>query len=276
MKQIIVPTDFSASATSAMNYAVEMAKHIGASIHLYHVYQVPVAVSDVPVVIVSVEELKKNAVEQLNYLKKGLEHVNADNPVTITTETVMGNTVDELEELCKRTKPFMVVMGSRGSTGMERILFGSTTLTAIKHLTCPVTVVPPGSSFKGIKKIGFACDFKKVVETTPTQYIKQMMKEFGATLHVLNVDYENKQFRPEVPEESLFLHTLLGDLDPQYHFIQNRDIEDGINKFAEENNLDLLITIPKKHTLLEALFRKSSTRQLVFESHVPVMCIHEK
>ena len=275
MKRIVVPTDFSASATSAMNYAVEMAKDIGAAIHLYHVYQVPVAVSDVPVVIVSVEELKKNAEEQLEYLKKGLAHITSDKPVTVTTEATMGNTVDELEELCKRLHPFMVVMGSRGSTGMERILFGSTTLTAIKHLTCPVIVVPPGSNYKGIKKVGFACDFRKVIETTPTHYIEELVRLFGASLHVLNVDYENKHFKPETPEESLYLHTLLKDLNPQYHFIEEKDIEDGINKFAEENNLDLVITIPKKHKLLDGLFRKSSTRQLVFESHIPVLCIHE-
>ena len=275
MKRIVVPTDFSASATSAMNYAVEMAKDIGAAIHLYHVYQVPVAVSDVPVVIVSVEELKKNAEEQLEYLKKGLAHITSDKPVTVTTEATMGNTVDELEELCKRMHPFMVVMGSRGSTGMERILFGSTTLTAIKHLTCPVIVVPPGSNYKGIKKVGFACDFRKVIETTPTHYIEELVRLFGASLHVLNVDYENKHFKPETPEESLYLHTLLKDLNPQYHFIEEKDIEDGINKFAEENNLDLVITIPKKHKLLDGLFRKSSTRQLVFESHIPVLCIHE-
>ncbi len=275
MKRIVVPTDFSASATSAMNYAVEMAKEIGAAVHLYHVYQVPVAVSDVPVVIVSVEELKKNAEEQLDYLKKGLAHITSDKPVTVTTEATMGNTVDELEELCKRMHPFMVVMGSRGSTGMERILFGSTTLTAIKHLTCPVIVVPPGSNYKGIKKVGFACDFRKVIETTPTHYIEELVRLFGASLHVLNVDYENKHFKPETPEESLYLHTLLKDLNPQYHFIEEKDIEDGINKFAEENNLDLVITIPKKHKLLDGLFRKSSTRQLVFESHIPVLCIHE-
>lgn len=275
MKRIVVPTDFSASATSAMNYAIEMAKEIGAAVHLYHVYQVPVAVSDVPVVIVSVEELKKNAEEQLDYLKTGLEHITSDKPVTITTEAIMGNTVDELESLCKKMHPFIVVMGSRGSTGMERILFGSTTLTAIKHLTCPVIVVPPGSVYKGIKKIGFACDFRKVIETTPTHYIQELVHEFGATLYVLNVDYNNKNFKPETPEESLFLHTLLKDLNPEYHFIEDRDIEDGINKFAEENNLDLVITIPKKHKLLDSLFRKSSTRQLVFESHIPVMCIHE-
>ena len=42
----------------------------------------------------------------------------------------------------------------------------------------------------------------------------------------------------------------------------------------KHNNLDMVIAIPKKHKLMDGLFRKSSTKQLVFESHVPVMCVH--
>ncbi len=39
--------------------------------------------------------------------------------------------------------------------------------------------------------------------------------------------------------------------------------------------LTLSLPFPKKHKLLEGLFKKSSTKQLVFDSHVPVMCVHE-
>jgi hypothetical protein len=181
-----------------------------------------------------------------------------------------------LEDVCKHIQPFAVIMGTRGTTGVERILFGSTTLTAIRHLTWPVIVVPPGKEYgTGIKKIGFACDFDKVVENTPIQFIKNMVKEFGAELYVLNVDHEGKHFKPGTPEESLMLHTLLHELNPNYHFIDHLDVEDGINEFVEKNNIDLLITIPKKHKLLDSLFKHSSTKQLVTQSLVPVMCVHE-
>jgi nucleotide-binding universal stress UspA family protein len=276
MKTIILPTDFSPVASNAVNYGVEMAKHIGASVILLNVYQIPVSMTtDVPVVMVSAEELKKSSEQQLADLKNSLEHVTSG-VVKIYTESRLGNTVDELEDLCTHIKPIAVVMGTKGSSGIERILFGSTTLTAIRHLTWPVIVVPPGKAFgNGIRKIGFACDFQKVIETTPTQLITEFVKAFNAELHVLNVDYQNRRFTPETPEESLLLHTMLEDLHPTYDFIEDPEIEDGINKFAEKNNLDLIITIPKKHKLLDGLFKKSSTRQLVFESHVPIMCIHE-
>ena len=275
MKTIIVPTDFSPVSINAVNFAVNMAEGIDASLLLLNVYNIPVSYSEVPIMLVSVDEMKKSSEDQLAELKKNVIHVTSGK-VKVYTESRMGNTVDELEELCKHIQPFAVVMGAKGKTSIEKVVFGSTTLTAIRHLTWPVICVPPGKEYgKGIKKIGFACDFKQVVETTPVQFIRQIVKEFNAELHILNVDYKEKHFRPETPEQSFLLHNLLEDVKPFYHFINNPDIEDGINEFAESNNLDLVIAIPKKHNLLGGIFKPSSTKQLVFQSHIPVMCVHE-
>ncbi|MFM2138691.1 MAG: hypothetical protein RJA57_998 [Bacteroidota bacterium] len=275
MKTIIVPTDFSPTATNALHYAIDMAKAIDASLLLLHVYQVPVSYSDVPIMLVSVDELKQTAEEKIGRLKKEVEHLTSGQ-LKLYTETRMGNVSDELETLCEKIRPFAVVMGSKGSSGIERVLFGSNTLTVIRHLTWPVISVPPGKVYgNGIRKIGFACDFRDIVENTPANAIRDLVRAFGAELHILNVDYQDKRFEADTPEQSALLHTLLEDLRPQYDFIEHRDIEDGINAFAEKNNLDLIIAIPKKHKLLEGLFRTSSTKQLVFQSHIPVLCIHE-
>lgn len=275
MKTIIVPTDFSPVSLNAVNFAADMAMSIDASLLLLNVYNIPVSYSDVPIVLVSVEEMKKSSETQLAALKDKILHITSGK-LKVYTESRMGNTVDELEDLCKHILPFAVVMGAKGKTGVEKLVFGSTTLSAIKHLTWPVICVPPGKEYgNGIKKIGFACDFKQVVETTPVNFIKQIVKEFNAELHILNVDYKEKHFKPETPEQSFLLHNLLEEVKPQYHFINNADIEDGINDFSESNNLDLVIAIPKKHKLLDGIFKSSSTKQLVFQSHIPVMCVHE-
>src|SRR5260221_4889514 len=275
MKTIIIPTDFSSIATNALHYGIDMAQAIDASILLLHVYQVPITMTDVPIVLVSVEELQKNAEERLVNLKKEVEHISMGK-LKIYSEARLGNVTDELETLCNKIKPFAVVMGNKGATSAERIFFCSNTLTAIRDLTWPVICVPPGKQFgQGLKRIGFACDFRDVVETTPTHFVKEFVKEFNAELFVLNIDYHNRQFKPETPEQSLFLHTMLEDAKPTYHFIEHKDAEDGINEFAEKNNIDLLIAIPKKHKLLEGIFKPSSTKQLIFHSHVPVMCVHE-
>jgi len=274
MKTIIVPTDFSAISNNAIDYAVDLAKATGSSILVFHAYQVPVSMTDVPIVLLSVEDLQKNNESKMDDLKRSLQQ-RAGESIKIYAETKLGDTVDELEDVCAKVKPFAVVMGTKGATGMERVLFGSTTLTTIRHLSWPVIVVPPGKKYSMIKKIGFACDFREVVNSTPTHFIKDFVKEFNAELHVLNVDYKSSHFKPGTPEESVLLHTMLEDLDPRYDFIEDANIELGIEKFAKKNDLDLIITIPKKHKLLEGLFRKSHTKELIFHSHLPIMCVHE-
>ncbi len=275
MKTIIIPTDFSPAANNAVNYGVDMALAINATVLLLHVYNIPVALGDVPVALLSVEELKKGAEDNIERLKNNLEHVTSGK-LKIETEVRLGNVMDELEELCKKIQPFTVVMGTTGISAVERTLFGSNTLTAIRHLTYPVICVPKGKEYgKGIHKIGLACDFREVLETVPVAAIKEFVKEFHGQLFVLNVDYDNQQSRTDTPEQSTLLHEALNELHPEYHFITRKDIEEGINEFAETHNLDLVIAIPKKHKLLDGLFKKSATKQLVFESHVPVMCVHE-
>jgi nucleotide-binding universal stress UspA family protein len=274
MKTLIVPIDFSPVSINAMNYAAEMAMSINASVLLLNVYQITVTFTEVPVVNISLEEMKKISEEKIAELKKALEHVTSGK-LKVYGESRLGEVCDEIETLCKKINPFAVVMGTKGSSGLERLFLGSNTLTAIRHLTYPVLVIPPGAVFSGIKKIGFACDLNEVVESTPSEKIREICKTFGAKLLVLNVDYKNRHFKPDTPEESILLHTLLEDLKPDYQYIDHEDVTEGIHQFAETNELDLVITIPKKHKLLAGLFQKSHTRDLVFHAHIPIVCIHE-
>jgi nucleotide-binding universal stress UspA family protein len=275
MRTIVVPTDFSAIATNALHYAIEMANSVKAHLLLLHVYQVPVSYTDAPIVLVSVDELRHAAEKRMDQLKELTRKILLPEQ-KVYSETRLGNVTDELEAICEKIRPFAVVMGTKGASGFERVVFGSNTLSAIRHLHVPVICVPPGKSFgKGIKKIGFACDCKEVVATTPTRIIRDLVKNFEAELHVLNVNTDGAN-QDEKPEQTVLLETLLSDLRPIYHFLEHADIEDAINEFAEKNNLDLIISIPKQHKLIDKLFRKSSTRQLVYQSHVPVMCIHEE
>ena len=275
MKTVIIPIDFSPISLNAMHYGIDMAMSVNASIMLLHMYHVPVSLTDVPVVLISVDELKEQAETKIAQIREQVEHIVAGK-VKVYAEARLGDVEDELKLTCEKIQPFAIVMGTKGASSFEHILFGSNTLHAIRNLTWPVITIPPGKTFgTGIKKIGFACDFRDMAQQTPSDKIHELVSAFNAEFHVLNVDYKEKHFQADTPEQSALVHTLLEDLNPVYDFIGSPDIETGINEFAENNNLDLIIAIPKKHKLLEGLFHKSATKQLVFHSHIPVACIHE-
>jgi len=187
----------------------------------------------------------------------------------------MGSLVDELKTLSAEKKPFAIVMGTKGAGFVQRLLVGSSTLSVLRNITFPVLVVPPDASFRSIRHIGFACDFQKIQETTPVSLIKEWVATFQADLRVLNVD-SNKANVRDTAQQSVLLYTLLQDMHPQYSYIDSPEVEAGISSFAEDNQIDLLIVIPRKHRLLETLFQKSHTKDLIFHSQIPILSVHEE
>ena len=78
MKTIIVPTDFSAISNNAIDYAVDLAKATGGSILLFHAYQVPVSMTDVPIVLLSIEDLQKTNESKMEEMKRSLQEPAGD------------------------------------------------------------------------------------------------------------------------------------------------------------------------------------------------------
>ena len=126
-----------------------------------------------------------------------------------------------------------------------------------------------------IRKIGLACDYKQVVINTPFELLKKVVKDFRAELHVMNVDFENKNFEPGMIQESFMLTELLKDLKPEFHSIEASDVVEGLNTFAQVAKLDWIVVIPKKHTLVQKIFTTSHTQQMLYHTSVPILCIHE-
>lgn len=275
MKKIIACTDFSENAKAAVNYAFALAQHYNAALVLLHSYLVPVPVSEVPPSTEMFEQAQQTAEKYIHKLQEELQLKNTAH-LPITTYIENENLLLCLEEYCKKNNPDLIVIGIRGQRDIVDVLVGSNTMKVINHLTYPLLVVPACAKFNPLKKIGFACDFEKVVETTPVDLLKKLVTDFNAELFVLNVDYKNKHFKPETPEESMLLDHLLFKLKPRYQFLEGKDMSSTLDEFAQKNKLDLLVTIPKSHSFLERFLKGTHTRQLIYHTHIPLLCVHEK
>ncbi|MEN9952602.1 MAG: hypothetical protein RLZZ520_870 [Bacteroidota bacterium] len=272
MKLIVVPTDFSPLADNALKYGMDLATAMGSSLMIVHIYQIPISYSEVPLITISLEEIKKASEERLAELKHNIETITSGKLV-VYAESRLGDVGDEIQKLTRTLQPFAVVMGSRGVTGAGKFFLGSNSLSVINSTATPVIVVPPGGKFSPYKKIGLTTDFKDVVDKTPVVPVRALVNFFNAELHILHVDYKQRNFNPSVPEQTLNLDMLLSGMNPTYNYIENKNVNEGINDFAEKNNIDLIITLPQKHSFLESLFEKSLTRELLHHTHIPVMCI---
>jgi nucleotide-binding universal stress UspA family protein len=141
-----------------------------------------------------------------------------------------------------------------------------------------VIIIPASTSFTRIEEVMLTSDFDKADKTIPVQPVRKILAETKAKLFVFNIEEETDEYDIKYPAnivgESYAIHTLLQDLNPEYHFSQNKNYVEAVNQFALEYQIDLIIVIPKKHGFFESLFSPSHTKMLAFHSHVPLMVIH--
>ncbi len=271
MKKIIVATDFSPAACNAAKYAAQMAIAINADLILLHVYGIPVVYSEVPVAV-NTEEVWKVAEENMNDLQLQLKSL-TNRVLQIEKVIRMGSFYHELKIVCEHVEPYTVVMGCQGTSATEQLVFGSHAVHAMKHLAWPLITVPLHSVFSTVKKIALVCDLYRAADDTPIDEIKMLVHDFEAELHVLHIGKE-RVFDPNTVFQPNMLLNILEDLRPIYDFISNVNTDEDILAFAEGNNIDLLLIVPKRYSFLETLMRISHTRYFVLHSHVPIMALH--
>ncbi len=273
MPVIIAATDFSEVATNAVNYACSFAARIGASVNIIHSFTIPVAFSDTPMPLMPIEEGKQIAENSMNELLAGLKKTYPN--LEIQGHTSFGDITDSLLEYAETVKPMMIIIGN--SSNEEGTLWmGGNLLNVFKKLPYTVVTVPPDAQYVPVQKICFACDFRNVSVHMPAKELLELVQLTGASLHVLNIDHENKEFPKAMMETTGSLHELLQPANPEYHYSDNANFAEGIQQFIDTNHIDWLVEIPHRHSILDSIFHKSHTKKMVRAAHIPVIALHEK
>lgn len=271
IKNILVLTDFSAASVNAARYAAAVALRFKtANIILYHSLATPLA-TDVPLQTSPLAiNLHQESADQLNQLKNELQPL-----VTEVTEIIVRSDERMLASavniLSEQYHIGLVVMGITGKSNFEKTFIGSNTITIAKECKIPLLIVPLEAKFEEIRHVVFACDLKKVTETTPTQAIKTLIHKLNAKLFILNVGHEEAHFNPETLAELASLHRLWDDEKPEYHYTNHEDLVKGIMDFAKEHDAQLLVTVPKEYGFFEGLFHRSMSTKLAYHTHLPLL-----
>ena len=137
-------------------------------------------------------------------------------------------------------------------------------------------IVPPDAEFTGIKNVAFTSDFKDVATTTPVDALRNVLDIFKPFIHIVNVDSEHYvEVTEEYKAERAKLETILAGYETEYYFIRQFDFIEAINQFVMDYKIDMIFTVPKKHSFLSGLFKSSHTKKLAYHSTVPLVAVHE-
>lgn len=142
---ILVPTDFSDQSNNALNYARELARGTGATLHIVHVVEPTVYPADwgySQVGFVDLEqELRTAAEKELGKMHEQLQ----SEKFSVVSAVLGGRASDEIIKYANDHNIDLISIATHGRSGIEHLLFGSTTERVLRKATCPVLAVriPP-------------------------------------------------------------------------------------------------------------------------------------
>ncbi len=271
MKTILVPTDFSNPATNALKFAIAIARKINAKIRILHIYNIPVMPGSIAYLPYpdEVQENIKSAEQQLENLPLQLPELKM---VTYETKTVPGYWAMEIPEIIQDQNADLTVMGTKGASGLKEVVIGSNTASVIDGAKHPVLVIPEQAQYKGISNIGFAYDHEPV--TDKLKMLIVIAKLFNADVQIFHIKEKDENDDGQIiPENSFKEH--FGAVNYNYSNFYGDDIEDGINKYIETKNIDILAMVPRKYTIFYRLFKNSLTKKMAFHIKIPLLAIPE-
>lgn len=272
MKTIFIVTDFSSASHNASKYGVELASALGAKIVLFHAYTIPLSIPE-SYVIVSPEDVRKTAedylLEEVMSLRKSTVQ-----PIEIIAEE--GPAIDSIMKHAIQFENCLIVAGMKGEGGVIKRTFGSTISGLARKSTQPMVVVPEVATFKSIERIAIATEMDVRSDLSAFEWVKVIGGVFKSKVYIIRVLKSKSSIVEELSHRSHRLFNLLKPLDIEYKFPRNEDVTIALQDFSIDNNVDMIAVVPHHHTIMERIFIKSETRQLIFHTHVPLLILPEK
>jgi universal stress protein A len=145
VKKILAPIDFSPHSMEAMRAAMELAKDVGAEVHLVHVIAPHHTFIPLPLAT-SAEQSRELAREaaMLEQAEEELAHLKKDefgDSNKVFTFAAVGHPVQKLVEYAKEQGIDLIVMATHGRSGIEHALLGGTTEKIVRTAPCSVLVI---------------------------------------------------------------------------------------------------------------------------------------
>lgn len=249
-------------------YALKMFENEKVYFDLVNAYDLEFSGS--PYIMQVKEEL---AQESLKGLKNELSLLHRRFPnARVELASRFGSLLEVVKAEVTDFKPELIVLGCRGETALENFLLGSNAYEVVKNVEAAILVVPKHAKFKKPENIVFATDLKDIRVDEVVEPLRDLAHHFHAGISFVNVledDYVNRFDA----EEKIGAH--FQGLNLNFNFIEGENVTNGILKFMDDNDCDMVTLVRHNESFFERLFHPSTTKQMVLHPEHPMLILHD-
>ncbi|KAA1247386.1 universal stress protein [Aquimarina sp. RZ0] len=283
MKKILLPTDFSGNSWNAIEYAVALFKNSVCTFFLLNAYSEieyeSVHISDIPSERATENTIRVAAIKNLEHIKTTVEKIHPNPKHSFEIVAGLGLLTDVTQEIVKREKIDLVIMGTKGATGAKEVFLGSNTVRMINRIkNCPVLGVPESFTF-GLKplEIIFATDFNHFYSREELVPLLDIATSFHAIVRIVYVQKDTDVLTEEQKFNLEMLQTYLKGIKNYQHTLVNstNSIAESLTTFAENMGVHLIAMLYYKHGFIEKLTREPVINTVSFHTRIPFLILPE-
>jgi nucleotide-binding universal stress UspA family protein len=279
MKNILLPTDFSENSMNAIKYALDFYEKSACNFYLLHVIKLNnIAINDSPY------NLNKEILED-NYTKPAkakirevLKHISTkfsnNKKHKFYTLTDYNFLVDSIRQHVEEKKIDIIFMGTKGATGLKKIIVGSNTGDVITKVHCTTLVIPENAKFKPLKEIAFPTDFSLLYDINTLQPIVDILESNDAAIRVLHISKKDTVLNNDQKKNQELLEDYFNNYDNSFHFLTNKKVEDAIQCFVESRDIDMITMVAKNLNYFQQILFHSKIENISYHTDVPFLVLH--
>ena len=205
--KVLVPTDFTEVAETAISHAAMVAKSFDGQVVLLHV--------------ISSDKAKNMAEEKLKELATNSSNTYS---VDVVYEIRKGSIFDRIPEVAKEIEAMLIVMGTHGVKGIQH-LTGSYALKVIGHSKVPFIVVQNQKSSGEVKDLVLPIKFSQETKSK-LAITSSIAKHFGAVVHIFTANESDEFIKTKVSRELTFAK----------HYFDERGVKYEVEMAPEKGN----------------------------------------
>lgn len=274
-KRVLLPTDYSKNALNAIRYAMELYSNVRCDFYILNAFHISGYTLDsmrVPEIGEPYyEAAKKESEEGMERLMQIIKLHPQNNKHQFHTITTFNSLSEAIKIVIDKKDIDIIVMGTKGITESKARIFGTNTVNVMEQIReCPVIAVPNDYMFQIPKEIVFPTDYKTPFKRKEIGDLIEIAKLHDAKINVVHIDKDKdgKLSRKEEVNKEL-LQEILQGTDYEMYFLPANKISDGINKFIEENNCDMVTFLNRKHLFFGSILSNPLVKKIGFDPRCP-------
>ena len=278
MKKILLPTDFSENSREAIEDAIDLFKYCKCTFYLLHSFEPQISAPSTAVTskranAVIMESMRKEARLGLQKIEKQIHELPKNENHTFETTIVNDYFTSAVKSKVEELNIDVVVVGTKGASGLKEVAIGSNTANLIGKLPCPIIAAPSNTRLDTLKKIGFAVDYSIKSYASGLGLLKELATHYESEVYVVHV--KDKEFTPEMESSKTELENYLKPISTSFYHLTDVSVEVGTRVFCESQKLDIMCLVARKKGFLESLFQKSHSKTISHHANVPLIIFNE-